>query len=630
MSSRHSDYRPDIDGLRAVAVLFVILGHAFPQLAPGGFIGVDIFFVISGYLITGIIQTQIRLNRFCLLRFYQRRIRRIFPALIIVLIATFVAGWLVLLPNEFAEIGKQIVASAVFSANLLFYSEIGYFDVAASSKPLLHLWSLGVEEQFYIVWPLLLITLSRLKLSPAIPLALIFACSLISSIIAIRLNPDAAFYLPFNRAWELCAGALLALPRRGDASLTCQNVIAAVGFVLIAAAVAFYTSKTIYPGFAALVPVAAATALIAVPRSWFNNTILSNRLAVEIGLISYPLYLWHWPLLWLSDSGDWRTRVVACITAIFLARLTYVVIERPLRTGPNRTRTTAGLISGLSVISIAGFAVAANGIPSRWPSEILALTTYKFDEMNQYRVGRCHLLPQQGPEDFPAECFGDGHPDGAKVILWGDSAATALYPGLHSQNSGSFDLSELTASACPPFVIDYTPLSERPHCASVNEFDLARVASEKPRVVILATAPNYETEIPLRAASTIAEIRRVARKSLIVLVGPPPLWPSALPETIMRTYLADPGNGVPNTIALPFRERESMKTLDDQLAAVAAEAGVVYVSSFRRLCADGISCIAILWGEPVAWDRFHLTLSGSGAIARDIYAAISAAIQKRD
>src|ERR1700761_493240 len=182
----HQTYRPDIDGLRAIAGILVVLGHAFPQYVPGGFIGVDIFFVISGYLITGIIQNDIGDGHFSIVQFYERRVRRIFPALIVVLLATFVAGWMLLLPSEFVALGKEIVAGAGFSANLLFYSEVGYFDAAARSKPLLHLWSLGIEEQFYLVWPLLLVALARWRIASMLPLLAIFAASLVANIVIVR------------------------------------------------------------------------------------------------------------------------------------------------------------------------------------------------------------------------------------------------------------------------------------------------------------------------------------------------------------------------------------------------------------------------------------------------------------
>jgi peptidoglycan/LPS O-acetylase OafA/YrhL len=210
-------YRTDIDGLRAFAVMAVIIFHTFPKVLPGGFVGVDIFFVISGYLITQIILSDLSSGNFRAASFYARRIRRIFPALIIVLIASFVLGWHYLLPAELMSLGKNILASALFSANLMLLSEVGYFDVAAHLKPLLHLWSLGIEEQFYLVWPWLLWAMPRTWLTLVIFLAI--AASFALNVSMVAHYPSETFYLPFTRAWELLAGAVLVqFPRPKDAN----------------------------------------------------------------------------------------------------------------------------------------------------------------------------------------------------------------------------------------------------------------------------------------------------------------------------------------------------------------------------------------------------------------------------
>src|ERR1700722_5102779 len=250
--------RADIDGLRALAVLAVILFHAFPNELPGGFVGVDIFFVISGYLITQIILDDLDSGNFTAASFYARRVRRIFPALITVLIVTFAFGWHYFLPMELASLGKNILASALFSANLMLLSEVGYFDVAAHLKPLLHLWSLGIEEQFYLVWPLLLRSLppNRLLLITGV----ILAASFVSNIATIAHHPSETFYLPFTRAWELMAGAGLAQTSRNDERY--HDLFAAVGFAAIALSLFLINAKTPFPGWAAAVPVAGTVLLM--------------------------------------------------------------------------------------------------------------------------------------------------------------------------------------------------------------------------------------------------------------------------------------------------------------------------------------------------------------------------------
>ena len=236
-------YRADIDGLRALAVLAVILFHTFPNELPGGFVGVDVFFVISGYLITQIILEDLDSGSFTAASFYARRVRRIFPALIVVLIATFAFGWHYFLPMELASLGKNILASALFSANLMLLSEVGYFDVAAHLKPLLHLWSLGIEEQFYLVWPLLLWSLPRKRLLLAT--GVILSASFTLNIAMIADHPSETFYLPFTRAWELMAGAVLAQTSRKDERH--RDLFAAVGIAAIALSLFFDKHKDAVP-----------------------------------------------------------------------------------------------------------------------------------------------------------------------------------------------------------------------------------------------------------------------------------------------------------------------------------------------------------------------------------------------
>src|SRR6202171_3078579 len=299
MSSTPSDrYRPDIDGLRAIAVTLVANFHAFPEAMPGGFIGVDIFFVISGFLITGIIARELEQKRFSLLAFYQRRIRRIFPALIVVLCTTLVLGWLWMLPAGYAQVGGDVFSSAAFFANIALLLQSGYFDIESAKKPLLHLWSLGIEEQFYLFWPLILMLVARLRLSMLAAVSVVGVASFVLNVALIGSNPVATFYLPFTRAWELLAGAALACGwNQLSQASTASNLRASIGVVLIVAAAGVLDTKSAFPGWWAILPVAGAAPLLSAPAPWFCRSLLASPPLVWIGLISYPLYLWHWPLL---------------------------------------------------------------------------------------------------------------------------------------------------------------------------------------------------------------------------------------------------------------------------------------------------------------------------------------------
>lgn len=390
MSEPHIRYRPDIDGLRAVAVLAIVWYHAFPSRLPGGFVGVDVFFVISGFLISSIILKGIENGTFSYADFYARRIRRIFPALIVVLLATMALGWWILLPDEYRQLGRHVAAGALFASNIQLWSEAGYFEAAAQLKPLIHLWSLGVEEQFYIVWPLCLALIWRLRRGRLALIGVVAGASFLLNLALIERAPGATFYLPVTRLWELLIGALMAAASlRGDLVSAAfgrlsspwhryvgatRNVLAGVGATLIAAALVTFDGDLAFPGWFALLPTTGAALIIAAgPEAVLNRRVLSMRLAVFIGLISYPLYLWHWPLLsFLSILGFDNTvfagmaRVGGVALAGLAAFLTYRFWELPLRRRVGVTRVALRLAMGLSVAASCGLIVLyADGVPSR-------------------------------------------------------------------------------------------------------------------------------------------------------------------------------------------------------------------------------------------------------------------------
>jgi peptidoglycan/LPS O-acetylase OafA/YrhL len=364
-SPTHSTYRPDIDGLRAIAVLAVVLFHAFPQTFRGGFIGVDVFFVLSGYLISRIIFEQLNQGTFNFFDFYARRIKRIFPALLIVLVAAYIAGWFTLLADEYGQLGQHIAAGAAFISNFVLWGEAGYFDNSAHTKPLLHLWSLGIEEQFYIVWPLLLWLASKLRF-PLFALTLILAAlSFYLNVTGIKSDAVATFYSPQTRIWELLLGSGLAwcaLYKKdavADAVIfidkCCRrqktivdpvhartrmaNALSCLGFILLIYSLIRFNRDLQFPGKWALIPVLGTAFILAAgPLAWLNTKILSNKVLVWFGLISYPLYLWHWPLLsfaWIVEASppSLLTRLGLIGLSIALAWLTYRLIERPSRFG---------------------------------------------------------------------------------------------------------------------------------------------------------------------------------------------------------------------------------------------------------------------------------------------------------
>jgi peptidoglycan/LPS O-acetylase OafA/YrhL len=459
-------YRPDIDGLRAIAVLAVIGFHAFPAWIRGGFVGVDVFFVTSGYLISTILLTDMERGSFRFSQFYIRRIRRIFPALIIVLLSLLVVGWLVLFSIEYMALGKHVAGSAAFVSNFVLWNEADYFDKAAATKPLLHIWSLGIEEQFYVIWPLLLYLTWKRKAATLTLLLLLLVVSFTFNVRSVHSNPAADFYSPLTRFWELMAGAILAylslhresvigvfrkLPRPvlqmigvGAApSSIVPNVTAAIGLLLIVAAVLTIDGTKEFPGWWALLPVVGTYLMIASgPRTWVNNKILATRGLVAIGLISYPLYLWHWPLLSFIGIIDGHAASPEAATFVIflsfaLAWLTYRLVEKPLRFGKSASMKAAILFVVMGTIGSAGYSVYANrGFPFRNASAediVAAAQDYEFSQGLTL-----------------------GNPDADETVLVGDSTMGQYIPRVrrlieqHAIDLNSNRIIFYLVGGCPP------------------------------------------------------------------------------------------------------------------------------------------------------------------------------------
>jgi peptidoglycan/LPS O-acetylase OafA/YrhL len=441
------EYRPDIDGLRTIAVLPVVFYHAGLGFS-GGFIGVDIFFVISGFLITSVVLTDIERNAFSLVGFYERRARRIFPALFAVFIATTAVATAIMLPWDLENYGKSAVFAAAFLANFWFYSQQGYFTDAAELSPLLHTWSLGVEEQFYFVFPLILLFVSsRLRSVWVFTLlvALLFL-SLALSIIELRSDQDAAFYLSQFRFWELLIGSALAFADRKNwlDGLTrwpvAANLLAVCALVGISVAVFTYGPETLFPGAAALLPCIGAAIIIAVGAKTPNlvSKILSTSAPVFIGKISYSLYLWHWPVIafayYIGGEDLEGMKGVFCVAvALVLSLLSYFLIEQPFR---NRAWLSQRVVLGSSILAmgaIVGFgAVLAkyDGLPGRMSQDLARLAEMRVSATHR----ECFALT---PEDALA---GNVCVRGVKgvqpaFVLVGDSHANAL-------SAGFFDAAE--------------------------------------------------------------------------------------------------------------------------------------------------------------------------------------------
>ena len=459
----HPKYRPDIDGLRALAVLAVVAFHAFPAWVRGGFIGVDVFFVISGYLISTIIFENLEKGTFSFSEFYARRIRRIFPALLLVLVACFAFGWFALLADEFKQLGKHIAAGAAFFSNFVLWGEVGYFDNSADTKPLLHLWSLGIEEQFYIIWPPLLWLAWKRKFNLLTITIVVAIASFVLNIDSIKQDPVTTFYSPLTRFWELLCGSVLAwltlykqgactnIKNKVDRVLVAvvysdrkesdgrllSNVLSFIGFLLLIYGFWRINRELSFPGKWALVPVMGAVLIITAGSSaWINRVFLSNRLAVWFGLISFPLYLWHWPLLSYArivegQEPSFTVQITAVVLSVILAWLTYRLIERPIRIGGHGKAKVVTLVIFMALIGYVGYnADVRDGLAFRNVVKINKWISTGNDDggIAVQLSNECGL--QDGElKNKIARCLSDTRTP-LKYALVGDSKAWSLFTGL--------------------------------------------------------------------------------------------------------------------------------------------------------------------------------------------------------
>ena len=635
-------YRPDVDGLRAIAVLAVVAFHAFPGAAPGCFAGVDVFFVISGFLISSIIFDDLRGGRFSFAGFYWRRVRRIFPALILVLAACLALGWLVLLPDEYATLGKHVAAGAGFASNIVLWREAGYFDTTAELKPLLHLWSLGVEEQYYLVWPLLLFLFRGRRAQMLGMIAAIAALSFAANIGLTLYKPTAAFFLPAGRFWELLAGSLLAYfhhyGRLPDAH---RNAKAALGAAMLAAAFALLEAGRAFPGWWALLPVLGTVLLIwAGPAAWLNRRVLSQPALVFVGLISYPLYLWHWPLLSyarIAHDGEAPAalRLGLCALSVLLAWLTYELVEKKVRFAKlpaMRRIAVPALAASMAAAALAGV-LASQG----------------------------RLLPQSAALPYVREAsraHNDWDYDGDRIILGQTGKAVLFFGDSHMQHywpriqkllaehaAAPLDTIILkTAGGCAPmpgierkrsrcsgFVDSGFKLARRPEIDTVviaaswvgmlQRGDYYKVGDPEQRPLEWLTP---QTEWVLQGfQAELAELTAAGKHVVLMLSSPrgSALDPkSVIDREAMTVHVRR------QLAPLPRSELAALTApIDARLRRIAAAVGASVVDPTEWLCTESLCPSADAYGRPLYRDESHLRAS----VARERFKAVDIYVYPR-
>lgn len=641
-SLTHPKYRPDIDGLRALAVLSVVGYHAFRSVVRGGFIGVDIFFVISGFLISSIIFDSLERNSFSFVEFYRRRIARIFPALLLLLVACYVFGWLTLLPFEYGELGKQIAGGAAYVSNFVLWNEHGYFDQAADAKPLLHLWSLGIEEQYYILWPLLLYVawIRRLNLL-AITLA-IAAVSFALNVGKASTDTIAAFYSPQTRFWELLVGSALAYgalhgerwARSGNAALMEARSLA--GATLITVGLATVTVDRAFPGWWALLPtVGTALIISAGSTAWLNRRVLSNRLLVWFGLISYPLYLWHWPLLSfaqiIQNGLPSRTvRLVAVAAAIALAWATYELVEKPLRFGRFKAAKAVGLLACMIVVGTLGWlGFASGGLTSRGIARSAWQLSTALADRDDYQAPS--LSAASGST---ANRFTGVSPQ--SVLFIGDSIMAQYYPRVARLYADPQKLPYYSAffaakPGCRPI----------PHGEAVNTKNygcdayyvaVVRTAEDSiyRKIVISANwQAIFSDKVGAENLSELtAEIKRLKRLGKdIVLIALQPhsnlVDPLQLAEPLRLALFSRDAQRIPQSL---WRDRQQLERQDQEatarLADFASGVGATVINPFDYVCTS-TKCPVVVAGKPLYRDQWHYRSS----VARDYAFFIDAIVE---
>lgn len=491
-------WRADIDGLRAVAVIAVVLFHLGVGFLPGGYVGVDVFFVISGYLITGIIGREIEAGRFSLVRFYERRVRRIAPALVVVLAATFLAASLIQAPRDYRSFARTLIATPLFASNFMFLGGEGYFDPASGTKPLLHTWSLGVEEQFYIVFPWLVLVLAQLsRRRRLMAVAAVIAASLAASALSAAGGIGSAYYLLPTRFWELGAGALIALagPRPGAGA---RRLLSVGGLAAIAAAALLYDAATPFPGWAALLPVAGAAAVI-LGEGGPANRLIARGPFVFFGRISYPMYLWHWPLIVFFSYVSGHPPAPAAAAAIFAAVVALSVATLHFVEAPIRSRRilaapahlfAAGGIAGAALIMAGIVGFAFDGWPTRLPGEVRALANVALE-----RTALEDVCPH-GRRDFgwnlPPCILGDAASARFGFAILGDSHGEAL-AGAIGAEAARLGIKGLWLGriACPPLKGVDRPDDPTRRCAAHLDWALGRIAESGAKTVLIIGRWGY-------------------------------------------------------------------------------------------------------------------------------------------
>lgn len=631
LAGLHLRRRADIDGLRGIAVVAVVVYHFFPSLVPGGFVGVDVFFVISGFVITNLLIRQQPLSLKAMGLFWGHRVRRLFPALALVIVATLLAGWFVLWPAQLANLGSAAAWSAAMLGNVFAFRETTYFAAEPTWNPLLNLWSLGVEEQFYLVWPavlaLLWLMLRGRRVGVVIVLAGLGVLSWVAGMLHGRdaFGPEATsavFYLPWFRAWELLAGALVAVllstvagsrpnPAPRWAQSTYWVALAAIPIAL------WWPYETQRPSEYALVAVLATSVVIGLgPRIHQADAVVGNPVLLWLGKISYPLYLWHWPVMSLALAVGlaWSltTRSLLVGLSVVLAWATWGLVERRVQGRAVRTPLVLTLAGAMVAAGGLGLVVSQAGLAKASSSDLAAeLARYDTDPRPDYGIDGCFIEQAEGqrPEDLVKCLPKQGEPPG--VLLWGDSHAASMSEGIQAA-LGDTPFTQLTTAGCEPSLTEDAPSDV---CNIQNVLALKAIKEGKFTDVIVAAWWRGEYD-PQDLVRLVRRIKQIS-DTHVTVVGPLPRWSPALNRAWSQSEI-EAMDGLPLFTRKGLMDEPFL--IDRKLRAALKSEGIYYVSPIDTLCRSE-GCRVTIDGTPqtlTTWDYGHLTSAASVLLGRPI------------
>ncbi|NDL62320.1 acyltransferase family protein [Acerihabitans arboris] len=615
-------YRADIDGLRALAVLPVIAFHLGLPGLTGGFTGVDIFFVISGYLISGIIYQDTINNEFSYISFYKRRCLRILPPLIVMLFCTLIIGYKILLPHQVAELGKSSIATALFFSNFYFWSQTGYFDGPAEMKPLLHTWSLAVEEQFYIVFPIILFfTLKHIRIKPTFILIFLILVSFALSVYGVKYKPNLTFYLLPARAWELLLGGWLALSNfeeyLNNKSILCRNLLSSIGLALIFFGFFWLDSSKNFPSYNALYPCLGAFLIIASGKNSIIAKGLALKSVVYIGTISYCLYLWHWPIIVYTNllfdlSTALKIMLVFTLT-LLLAIFSRYVIEIPFRYKLKNVKSKFIINSSFIAIVITvifSTYTAYISHDSSFSKEALRIAEYADykntkDYEYQYRYGKCFINGSVGsPEDYDMKFCLSLENSKKNYILIGDSHGAHLWRALSNAAGSHINMIQATESGCKP-VMTQNIVNK---CSIFMSYIYKEFLPHN-KVDGVIVSGRWRNEDIKDLVKTIEYMKNFVNN--IYVLGPTVEYNGVLPD-----ILAYQINGRKN---LTNKHRKTdIKIIDQTMNQILLANNIKYISIYNIICSEK-KCLELTKDNvPIDFDYGHFTLSGANNVAEVI------------